>query len=61
MPKQHFTLKREVSWVHTGGFTASRSSSACPEASFHSTKEKHRLAANAEQGRNREDPQNKWY
>ena len=30
-----------------------------PSASFYSTKEK--LAASAEQGRNREDPQNKWF
>ena len=60
MPKQHFTLKREGSWVRTGGFTESWSPSACPEASFHFTKEKHRLAASASQGRNTEDPQNKW-
>ena len=32
-----------------------------PSASSHSTKEKHKLATSAEQGRNREDPQNKWF
>ena len=32
-----------------------------PSASFYSTKEKRKLSASAEQGRNREDPQNKWF
>ena len=32
-----------------------------PNTSFHSTKEKMKLVARAEEGRNREDPQNKWF
>ena len=47
--------------VHTDGLTRSWSSSARPDACFHSTKEKRQLAASAEQGGNREDPQNKWF
>ena len=47
--------------MHTGGLTGSWSSSPCPEASSRLTKEKRRLALSAEQGRNREDPPNKWF
>ena len=54
-------LKREFCRVHTGGLTWSWSSSARSEASFHSTKEKHTLAASANQERNREGPPNKWF
>ena len=32
-----------------------------PNGSFCATKEKRKLAASAEQGRNREDPRNKWF
>ena len=31
------------------------------DASFHSANEKHKLAASAKKGRNREDSQNKWF
>ena len=33
--------QKKVSWVHTNGLTGSWSSSACPEVSFCSIKEKH--------------------
>ena len=47
--------------MHIQGLTQSWSSSACPDSCFHSTKEKHTLAATAQQGRNRDDPRNKWF
>ena len=59
MPIEHFAL--EVSWMCTGGFTGSWTSSPCPEESVRLTKVKRRLALSAEQGRNREDLQNKWF
>lgn len=43
------------------GLTHSWSLSAPPTASFHSTNKKHKLAGSAQQGRNREDSQNKWF
>lgn len=47
--------------VHTGGLTGSWSSSAYSKCKFPSHQEEHKLAASAEQERNREDPQNKWF
>ena len=47
--------------MHTGGLTGSWNSSARSEASFHSTTGKRTLVASAEQGRNREEPRNKWF
>ena len=47
--------------MHIQGLTQSWSSSACSDSCFHSTKERHTLAATARQGRNRDDPQNKWF
>ena len=43
------------------GLTGAWRCSACPAASFRSTKEKHRSAVGAEQGKNREDPRNKRF
>ena len=60
-PNSTSCSKEKFAQLHTGGLTWSWSSLACPDASFHSTKEKRKLAASAEQGRNREDPWNKWY
>ena len=47
--------------MHTGGLTQSWRLSAGLDACFRSTKEKRTLAASAKQGRNRADPQNKWF
>ena len=60
-PNSTLCSKEKFSRVHTCGLTQSWSSSAHSDASFHSTKEKGKLAASVEQGRNREDPQNKWF
>ena len=61
MPNNMSCSKEKFAQVHTGGLTQSWSLSALPDACFCSTKEKYKLAASAEQGRNREDPQNKWF
>ena len=45
--------------VHTCGLTQSWRSAAHPKCKFPFHQEKRKLAASAEQGRNREDPQNK--
>lgn len=60
MPNNTSCSKERFPRVHIQGLTQSWSSSACPDSCFHSTKEKHTLAATARQGRNRDDPQNKW-
>ena len=60
-PRSTSCSKEKFARVHTGGLTLSWSSSAHPDACFHSTEEKLKLTTGAEQGRNREDPQNKWF
>ena len=51
----------KVDPVHTGGLTQPWSLSASAKCKFPFHQEKRKLAASAEQGRNREDPQNKWF
>ena len=59
----HSTLfsKENFAWVPTGELTQSWCLSAQPDACFHPTKGEQKLAASDEQGRNREDPQNKGF
>ena len=58
-PNSTLCSKQNFSQVHIGGHTQLWSSSAGPDACFCSTKKKCKLAARAEQGRNREDSWNK--
>ena len=51
----------KVVCMHTGGLTLSWSSSAHPKCKFPFHQEKCKLTTRAKQGKNREDPQDKWF
>ena len=59
-PKSAWCSEDQVAWVHTGGLTWSRNSSARPDACFRSTGKVY-ITISAKQWRNREDPRKRWF